>query len=106
MYYHRRWLYEGNWVCLHSKMMSKPLNKIVDRRAAALLYAHEGNETSTTSLSLLCKLMHILYSGAEHLYLLDFSPENLPNLKSTIEKSYPDVKVSSALLYHELGINH
>lgn len=24
---------------------------------------------------------------------MDFSPENLPNLKSTIEKAYPDVKV-------------
>lgn len=32
-------------------------------------------------------------SGAKHLYLLDFSPENLPNLKSTIETTYPDVKV-------------
>lgn len=42
-------------------------------RATALLYAHEG---------------------AKHLYLLDFSPENLPNLKSTIEKAYPDVKVT------------
>lgn len=31
--------------------------------------------------------------GARHLYLLDFSPENLPDLKSTIERSYPDVKV-------------
>jgi NAD(P)-dependent dehydrogenase (short-subunit alcohol dehydrogenase family) len=43
-------------------------------RASALLYAHEG---------------------AQHLYLIDFSPENLPNLKSTIEKSYPDVKVTT-----------
>jgi len=43
-------------------------------RASALLYAHEG---------------------ARHLYLLDFSPDNLPNLKSTIEKSYPDVKVTT-----------
>jgi len=43
-------------------------------RASALLYAHEG---------------------ARHLYLLDFSPENLPNLKSTIEKSYSDVKVTT-----------
>jgi hypothetical protein len=32
--------------------------------------------------------------GARHLYLLDFSPENLPDLKFTIAKSYPDVKVS------------
>jgi len=31
--------------------------------------------------------------GARHLYLLDFSPENLPDLKSTIGKSYSDVKV-------------
>ncbi|KAI9509716.1 sex determination protein tasselseed-2 [Russula earlei] len=39
-------------------------------RAAALLFAHEG---------------------AQHLYLLDFAGENLPNLKSTIEGRYPDV---------------
>jgi len=43
-------------------------------RASALLFAHEG---------------------ARHLYLLDFSPENLPNLQMTIEKSYPDVKVTT-----------
>lgn len=43
-------------------------------RASALLFAHEG---------------------ATHLYLLDFSPENLPDLKSTIENSYPDVKVTT-----------
>jgi NAD(P)-dependent dehydrogenase (short-subunit alcohol dehydrogenase family) len=42
-------------------------------RATALLFAHEG---------------------AQHLYLLDFSGENLPNLKSTIEEQYPDVKVT------------
>jgi hypothetical protein len=41
-------------------------------RAAALAYAHEG---------------------AKHLYLLDFDGENLPNLKETVEKMYPDVKV-------------
>ncbi|EIN11506.1 NAD(P)-binding protein [Punctularia strigosozonata HHB-11173 SS5] len=43
-------------------------------RASALLFAHEG---------------------AKHLYCLDFSPENLPNLKATIEKRYPDVKVTT-----------
>ncbi|KAJ8696728.1 hypothetical protein PTI98_006574 [Pleurotus ostreatus] len=43
-------------------------------RATAILYAHEG---------------------AKHLYLLDYDPQNLPNLKSTIEKSYPDVKVTT-----------
>lgn len=32
-------------------------------------------------------------AGAAHLYLIDFDPINLPNLKSTIEESYPDVKV-------------
>jgi NAD(P)-dependent dehydrogenase (short-subunit alcohol dehydrogenase family) len=42
-------------------------------RATALLFAHEG---------------------AQHLYLLDFSGENLPNLKSTIEEQYPDVKAT------------
>jgi len=42
-------------------------------RASALLFAHEG---------------------AQHLYLLDFSGENLPNLKSTIEERYPDVTVT------------
>ncbi|KAF8967868.1 hypothetical protein BDZ97DRAFT_1801656 [Flammula alnicola] len=43
-------------------------------RASALLFAHEG---------------------AKHLYLLDFDPTNLPDLKSTIEKKYPDVKVTT-----------
>jgi len=43
-------------------------------RASALLFAHEG---------------------ARHLYLLDFSSENLPELKSTIQHSYPDVKVTT-----------
>ncbi|KIJ51436.1 hypothetical protein M422DRAFT_158636 [Sphaerobolus stellatus SS14] len=42
-------------------------------RATALLYAHEG---------------------AKHLYLLDYAGENLPNLKETIEKTYPDVKAT------------
>lgn len=32
--------------------------------------------------------------GAKHLYLLDFSGENLPELKKTIATSYPDVKVT------------
>ena len=31
--------------------------------------------------------------GAKHLYLLDFDPTNLPDLKATIESKYPDVKV-------------
>lgn len=42
-------------------------------RAAALQFAHEG---------------------AAHLYLMDFDGTNLPNLKSTIEQKYPDVKVT------------
>lgn len=33
--------------------------------------------------------------GAAHLYLLDFVPDNLPELKETIQKKYPDVKVRS-----------
>ncbi|KAF8894947.1 hypothetical protein CPB84DRAFT_1825889 [Gymnopilus junonius] len=43
-------------------------------RAAALTFAHEG---------------------AKHLYLLDYDPTNLPELKTTIEKKYPDVKVTT-----------
>jgi len=43
-------------------------------RATALQFAHEG---------------------ALHLYLIDFDPTNLPNLKSTIEERYPDVKVTT-----------
>jgi len=43
-------------------------------RATALLFAHEG---------------------ATHLYLLDFVPDNLPKLKETIQKKYPDVKVTT-----------
>jgi len=33
--------------------------------------------------------------GAAHLYLSDFVPDNLPELKETIQKKYPDVKVRS-----------
>jgi NAD(P)-dependent dehydrogenase (short-subunit alcohol dehydrogenase family) len=33
------------------------------------------------------------HPGATHLYLLDFVPDNLPELKETIHKKYPDVKV-------------
>ncbi|KAF8161198.1 hypothetical protein B0H34DRAFT_781794 [Crassisporium funariophilum] len=43
-------------------------------RAAAILFAHEG---------------------AKHLYLIDYDPKNLPDLKSTIENKYPDVKVTT-----------
>jgi len=43
-------------------------------RATALLWAREG---------------------ARHLYLLDYSGENLPNLKETIVSKYPDVKVTT-----------
>ncbi|KAJ7178416.1 hypothetical protein C8R43DRAFT_457759 [Mycena crocata] len=43
-------------------------------RASALLFAHEG---------------------AKHLYLIDFDSTNLPDLKSTVEKLYPDVKVTA-----------
>jgi len=42
-------------------------------RASALSFAHEG---------------------AQHLYLMDLSRENLPNLKSTIDERYPDVTVT------------
>ncbi|KAF8638076.1 hypothetical protein AX16_010708 [Volvariella volvacea WC 439] len=33
-------------------------------------------------------------SGAQHLYLLDYDPTNLPNLEEAIKKAYPDVKVT------------
>lgn len=33
------------------------------------------------------------FSGARHLYLTDYDPTNLPDLKSTIDNTYPDVKV-------------
>ncbi|KAF5380527.1 hypothetical protein D9615_004514 [Tricholomella constricta] len=35
------------------------------------------------------------HEGAKHLYLIDFDPTNLPDLKSTIGKLYPDVKVTT-----------
>ncbi|KAL4074206.1 NAD(P)-binding protein [Scleroderma citrinum] len=43
-------------------------------RASALLFAHQG---------------------ARHLYLLDFCPDHLPELESTIQQLYPDVKVTT-----------
>ncbi|KIK67297.1 hypothetical protein GYMLUDRAFT_37381 [Collybiopsis luxurians FD-317 M1] len=44
-------------------------------RATAFLFAHEG---------------------ATHLYLSDFDPTHLPNLKESLQKKYPDVKVTTA----------
>ncbi|KAF8726515.1 hypothetical protein AX14_007761 [Amanita brunnescens Koide BX004] len=43
-------------------------------RASAIQFAHEG---------------------AKHLYLLDYDPTNLPNLRETIEQRDPDVKVTT-----------
>lgn len=56
-------------------------------RATSILFAHEGE------LGISSFLRFSTFSGAKHLYLLDFDPTNLPELKSTIEKKYPDVKV-------------
>lgn len=39
------------------------------------------------------RLLPHSYVGAKHLYLLDYDPANLPNLKEAIEQRYPDVKV-------------
>ncbi|KAG6903011.1 hypothetical protein C0995_007444 [Termitomyces sp. Mi166 len=50
-------------------------------RASAIRFAHEG---------------------AKHLYLMDFDPTNLPELKETIEKLYPDVQVGGLLCIHLL----
>ncbi len=44
--------------------------------------------------------------GARHLYLADFDPTNLPDLKSTIEKTYPDVKVCCLLVARPPTLNH
>ncbi|KAI0958846.1 hypothetical protein AcV7_004547 [Taiwanofungus camphoratus] len=38
--------------------------------------------------------LQFAHDGAQHLYLIDFDPTNLPELKSTIEEKYPDVKVT------------
>ncbi|KAG5635994.1 hypothetical protein H0H81_009444 [Sphagnurus paluster] len=54
------------------KVTTERIKKI--HRATAIRFAHEG---------------------AKHLYLIDFDPTNLPNLQSTIEKLYPDVKVTT-----------
>ncbi|KAI0358749.1 NAD-P-binding protein [Trametes cingulata] len=35
------------------------------------------------------------HEGAQHLYLSDLDSTNLPDLKATIEKAYPDVKVTT-----------
>jgi len=47
-------------------------------------------ERNWASISLL-----FAHEGAKHLYLLDFDETNLPNLKETIEKKYPDVTVTT-----------
>lgn len=39
-------------------------------------------------------LTDVVFIGAQHLYLIDFCADNLPDLKTTIKHSYPDVKAS------------
>ncbi|KAJ7091272.1 hypothetical protein C8R44DRAFT_817503 [Mycena epipterygia] len=39
--------------------------------------------------------LHFAHEGAKHLYLIDFDSTNLPDLKATIERLYPDVKVTT-----------
>ncbi|KNZ72856.1 3-oxoacyl-[acyl-carrier-protein] reductase [Termitomyces sp. J132] len=34
------------------------------------------------------------HEGAKHLYLIDFDPTNLPELKESIQEQYPDVRVT------------
>ena len=36
-----------------------------------------------------------MVTGVKHLYLVDFDPTNLPNLKETIESKYPDAKATT-----------
>jgi hypothetical protein len=60
-----------------------------DRRASALLYAHEGMYSSTSS----SHTWSMFRTGARHLYLVDFDGTNLPELRKTIISQYPDVKV-------------
>lgn len=42
--------------------------------------------------------------GAKHLYVIDYAAENLPNLKSTIETKYPNVKVSANLFLLRISV--
>ena len=62
------------------------------RRASAILFAHEGPD-GDSFVSPPVLITDVVCIGARHLYLMDFSSEGLPDLKSTIERSYPDVKV-------------
>jgi hypothetical protein len=73
------------------------------RRASALLFAHEGPDGDPL-VSPPALITDVVFIGARHLYLMDFSSENLPDLKSTIERSYPDVKVGCEmeLQFHQL----
>lgn len=59
------------WVVIFALFIGR-YGWVESSRATALAYAHEG---------------------AKHLYLLDFVGDNLPNLKETIETTYPDIKV-------------
>lgn len=43
--------------------------------------------------------------GAKHLYVIDYAAENLPNLKSTIETKYPNVKVSANLFLLRISVH-
>ena len=63
-----------------------------NRRATAIRFAHEGDHLHEETNS---EIIHGRNLGAKHLYLLDFDGKNLPEIQSTIETKYPDVKVCS-----------
>ena len=59
-----------------------------------MLFAHEGGCQVIPLRRFLLIRVSGPDPGAAHLYLLDFVPDNLPELKETIRQRYPDVKVS------------
>ncbi|KAK7005614.1 hypothetical protein R3P38DRAFT_3038566 [Favolaschia claudopus] len=57
------------------------------------IQSHLANSPRGTRLK--DKVCIITGVGAKHLYLIDFDAKNLPDLKETIERQYPDVKATT-----------
>ena len=82
---------EGNWVSTTTYTLHVPHSSVGEPPHCSSL-TRVGAPSRRSCCQLLIRVL--VGPGATHLYLLDFVPDNLPELKETIQKKYPDVKVS------------
>jgi len=101
MHRHWRWKFEGNrvrYLFALTEALSSNAICLQDGRAhscSRMKVCHLSLYTEPNKVSIdLVVFTDLGAIGARALYLLDFDGTNLPWLKDTIEKQYPDVKVS------------